>query len=155
MKCLDCGEGERVNNAYCRECKNARWRIWYARNSERRYQATKRWREVNPQKLQAQSERYQSRLTPEGKKLKYKNALESHIRSNQKRRAKKEGAFVEHVEPLVLLEQMDGICGICGRDVDPFNFHVDHVIPICRGGKHSYANTQISHPLCNLRKGSK
>jgi 5-methylcytosine-specific restriction endonuclease McrA len=28
-------------------------------------------------------------------------------------------------------------------------------VPLALGGEHSYANTQVAHPLCNLRKGSR
>lgn len=75
-------------------------------------------------------------------------------RHGAKRRALKHNAFVEHVEPLVVLELDDGVCGICGEDVNPFDFHVDHAIPLVRGGEHSYANAQVAHPVCNLRKNA-
>ena len=56
---------------------------------------------------------------------------------------------------LLFLELADGVCGICGEDVDPTNYHVDHIVPISRGGEHSYANTQPAHPACNQRKHNK
>jgi 5-methylcytosine-specific restriction endonuclease McrA len=62
------------------------------------------------------------------------------------------GQFVEDVDRLVLLELHDGVCGICGEDVDPFSYHVDHVVPLVQGGFHNYVNTQPAHPRCNLRK---
>lgn len=65
-------------------------------------------------------------------------------RASRKRKALRKTRYV--------LEMDDGICGICGSDVDPFDFHVDHVIPMSRGGEHGYANTQVAHPLCNKRK---
>jgi 5-methylcytosine-specific restriction endonuclease McrA len=68
------------------------------------------------------------------------------------RRARLRGQFVEHVHPLVVLERDDGACGICGGDVDPLNFDVDHIVAIARGGEHSYANVQVAHRLCNQRK---
>lgn len=72
-----------------------------------------------------------------------------------RRKARKLAAFVENVHPLVLLERDDGACGICGEDVDPFCFHMDHIRPLAKGGKHSYANTQLAHPKCNLQKGAR
>ncbi len=71
------------------------------------------------------------------------------------RRARKAAAFVEHVDPLVLLDEHEGICGICLEPVDPADFHVDHIIPLARGGEHSYANTQVAHPICNVGKGAR
>jgi 5-methylcytosine-specific restriction endonuclease McrA len=74
-------------------------------------------------------------------------------RRSARRRAQKRASFVEDVIPLVVLELDDGVCGICKEDVDPFDFHVDHVIPLAKGGWHSYSNVQVAHPICNLRKG--
>lgn len=71
------------------------------------------------------------------------------------RRARRRERFVENVSPLVVLERDDGVCGICGEDVDPTHFHVDHVVPLSRGGEHCYANTQPAHPVCNQRKHDK
>jgi 5-methylcytosine-specific restriction endonuclease McrA len=34
-------------------------------------------------------------------------------------------------------------------------FHVDHVVPLARGGEHSYANTQPACPPCNMSKGAR
>lgn len=84
------------------------------------------------------------RHTPEAKR-----------QARSRRRSLKRGAFVEDVHPLVVLERADGECGICGGDVDPFQFDVDHIVPLVRGGLHNYENSQAAHPVCNRRKGAK
>lgn len=71
---------------------------------------------------------------------------------NHARRARMTGAYCERVDRLVVLEADDGICGICGTDVDPLDFHVDHIVPIACGGAHAYWNVQVAHPACNVRK---
>jgi 5-methylcytosine-specific restriction endonuclease McrA len=71
------------------------------------------------------------------------------------RRARKRQYWVENVDRDVLFERDGGICGICKRPVDSAEFDIDHVIPISRGGEHSYSNTQVAHPLCNGRKKNK
>ncbi len=72
------------------------------------------------------------------------------------RRARKRGApLTEPVDRLLVLKRYEGVCGICGEMVDPFDFHVDHIIPLSRGGDHSYANTQPAHPFCNHSKCGK
>jgi len=78
--------------------------------------------------------------------------LERFAQKEANRRARKLANFVEDVDRLVLLEIDDGVCGICGSDVDPLEFDVDHRIPLERGGEHSYANTQVAHPTCNAGK---
>lgn len=72
-----------------------------------------------------------------------------------RRRARKHTATVEDVDRLVVWETHGGICGICHKPVPRDNFHLDHIIPLAKGGEHSYANTQPAHPPCNLSKGSR
>lgn len=72
-----------------------------------------------------------------------------------RRKALKAQAFVENVVPGVVYEMHGGVCGICKGYVEPSDFHVDHVIPLAKGGVHGYINTQPAHPLCNLRKGDR
>lgn len=71
------------------------------------------------------------------------------------RRARKSGNFVENVDLATLWERDGGICHICKQPAERWNWHMDHVVPISRGGEHSYANTAVSHPGCNLRKGDR
>ena len=60
----------------------------------------------------------------------------------------------EFVVPLVVLEEADGVCAICGEDVDPFDFSLDHIVPCRDGGTHSYANVQLAHPSCNTTRSN-
>jgi 5-methylcytosine-specific restriction endonuclease McrA len=68
------------------------------------------------------------------------------------RRARKVGAFVEDICPAVVYEMHGGRCGVCGEFIAGA-FHVDHVVPLARGGLHGYVNVQPAHPVCNMRKG--
>lgn len=70
-------------------------------------------------------------------------------------KSKKRSAFVEAVDVAEVYERDMGLCQICGLPVGPGEFHLDHRIPISRGGKHSMLNTQTSHATCNLRKNDK
>lgn len=72
--------------------------------------------------------------------------------ASQRRRALLRNAFVEDVDPVVLHERNRGKCGLCGDPVSLELMHVDHVVPLTRGGEHSYANTRPAHPICNIWK---
>jgi 5-methylcytosine-specific restriction endonuclease McrA len=62
-------------------------------------------------------------------------------------------AFVEDVDPRIVFTRDKGICGICRSPVEPDSkWEVDHVMPISRGGAHSYANVQLTHRRCNRQK---
>jgi 5-methylcytosine-specific restriction endonuclease McrA len=66
-------------------------------------------------------------------------------------RASERAAWVEPVVPLVVYELADGICWICGEDVPPSRYEIDHVIPLAAGGEHSYENVRLAHTACNRR----
>ena len=69
------------------------------------------------------------------------------------RLARRKGVkVVEVVERHVVFERDNGTCYLCNEEVDPNNFHLDHVVPITGGGEHSYANVRLTHPECNQRR---
>ena len=48
-----------------------------------------------------------------------------------------------------------GRCMKCGRRVSKGSFHVDHVIPLAKGGDEwDLDNLELSCPECNLKKGA-
>ena len=94
----------------------------------------------------------------ESEKLKKKriNSIGSHTR-----RARMKDAFVEKVDSSIVFERNNWICQICQTPVSKLSDRnlvdiasLDHIIPIARGGEHSYSNTQLAHLSCNLRKGA-
>lgn len=44
-------------------------------------------------------------------------------------------------------------CYLCGLPLTD-DVHIDHVVPLSRGGAHSMENLRPTHPACNLRKNS-
>lgn len=58
-----------------------------------------------------------------------------------------------------------GICQICGKPTDPTDIkdgHIrrnyptlDHVVPLSKGGKHTWDNVQLAHMACNSGKCDK
>lgn len=85
----------------------------------------------------------------------YKATPAGRARASERQRLRDAGlraGAVEAVEREIVLVEHDGLCGICSTPVDPSHFHIDHIVPLSRGGEHSYANTQPAHPLCNTRK---
>ncbi|MEU0952801.1 HNH endonuclease signature motif containing protein [Streptomyces niveus] len=80
----------------------------------------------------------------------------------KKRRAKVTQVTVEDVDSQTVYERDNWTCGICGEPVDrllkwPHEQYpsLDHITPISKGGEHSYANTQLAHLVCNMRKGAR
>lgn len=47
-----------------------------------------------------------------------------------------------------------GICGLCDRKVDSFNFHLAHDTPKSLGGGDNEGNLYIAHSWCNVTAGT-
>lgn len=55
-----------------------------------------------------------------------------------------------------LFDRQGGICPLCGGYLLTIvGTHVDHRVAVCRGGEHAESNLQLTHKLCNLRKGGR
>jgi 5-methylcytosine-specific restriction endonuclease McrA len=125
----------KTNKELCRE--------YYLRNRQRMIDRAAKYKADHPQMEAEYRERNREKLR------------EVHRIEASPRRAIKASAGSDTIHPLIVLEHDDGMCGICGDDVDPLKFHVDHVIPLARGGSHTYDNVQAAHPTCNIRKGAR
>lgn len=73
-----------------------------------------------------------------------------------RRKARKLGAEGFHtVEDIkALYESQKGLCAYCSEPVGE-EYHVDHVIPLSRGGGNGPDNLAIACPTCNRSKGAK
>ena len=55
-----------------------------------------------------------------------------------------------------ILAEFGMVCHICGLEIiTKADLHMDHVIPLAKGGPHSSGNIRPSHARCNRQKGSK
>ena len=78
----------------------------------------------------------------------------------QARRARKRGVDAERVVAAEVFDRDGWLCGICGGEVDSGlewpdsgSASLDHVVPLSKGGAHTYENTQLAHLFCNVSKG--
>lgn len=70
--------------------------------------------------------------------------------------------IIEIVNPFVVFRRDKYVCQLCGRltlhkkrgTYDDRAPELDHIIPLSRGGDHTYANTQCSCRKCNIAKGA-
>lgn len=120
-----------------KDAVNARSRAWAKENRERVKAASSSWYRENIEHVR-----------------KYRRI------HRQSARAKELGVYVEDVDPEVVADRDGGKCGICGGDVPadavyphPLTGTIDHVVPLSKGGLHSYRNVQLAHFSCNSQKG--
>ena len=72
-----------------------------------------------------------------------------------KRRALLLHAFDEAVERKIVYVRDDKACYICKRSLRLKEMELDHVVPLSRGGRHSYANVKACCSQCNRKKSNK
>lgn len=77
-----------------------------------------------------------------------------HKRASDARRRMIIEAAVERVSHVVVAHRDGWRCAICGGQVTRENWSIDHVIPLSKGGSHTYANVVLAHALCNARRGA-
>jgi hypothetical protein len=105
------------------------------------------------------------RDTPLGFELKEQKKTQQRISATgsiDRRRLRLESQKVEFVNPLKVFNRDKWICQLCNHPVSKIRDRrfidiasLDHIIPISKGGEHSYANTQLAHLSCNIRKGNR
>lgn len=147
--CAESLEGRRSFVIYCsRRCK--------ARELARRY------REVNPERKAANARRWRQAHKEQNREInkrwRKENADKWHAIARENHRwfrTRREGGEVYEVterDLTRLLRRQDGLCAYC--HTVPGEWHVDHVIPLTRGGQHSIGNLAWACGRCNRSKRS-
>lgn len=110
-----------------RECD----RDYYERNRESILERNRDWCQQNPERVRAKS-----------------------TRAARKRRAHIAGAVGEHKDAdiQVKFQLQGGLCYYCKRPLS--TYHVEHKIPLSRGGSNWPANLCCACPECNWTKGT-
>lgn len=145
-----------------RERSIARNKIWVEKNRERSRQIKYEWGKRNPEKALERKrrarrnnpEKYREDVRRWRRENKEKFAI-SNRKSVSKYRHRLLDNWKEDVYLEVLFKRDGGICGICSSPVDDGTSSIDHIVPVSRGGEHSYANTRLAHWLCNSTRGAR
>lgn len=106
---------------------------YYAANSEKRKSYTSEWRSKNPGA---------GTVFSRNRRAIERNAEGKHTRS----------------EVMVIFESQRGLCANCESKLFKSGvkkYHVDHIMPLARGGSNDKYNLQCLCPTCNLKKKDK
>lgn len=131
----------------------------------------KRWAQANRDKTRAnqrrfywrhsEAEKLRSRLrSPEKRseindRYRRRNLAKFAAKEN-KRRAIKAATQIGQVDYDRVVREADGVCGICKAEIaHDDKTHIDHIVPLARGGSHTQDNIQLAHARCNIKKGAR
>jgi 5-methylcytosine-specific restriction endonuclease McrA len=138
------------------EAFRARSRAWYAKNAAvvapKKRAAAKAWRIANPDRAR-ENGRNAVAKRPEH----YRAMREASL---AKRRAREHGARVGDraaYKRYMLWARNVAVadCRWCGKETTPRHRHIDHIIPLSKGGADAVANLCIACPRCNRSKAAK
>lgn len=135
----------------------------YAANREYYLERNRRYREANPDKIAAANRAWTlanpGRRTELWRQWREANPDEARAIESAKRArrvARIRGTMVEKVDFKAILAEHGMVCHICGGDIESrADLHMDHVIPLARGGHHVQENILPSHKFCNISKSDK
>jgi len=153
----------------CRECVNSYNKIYKVAHKEEAAQYNKIYQVENKDEIAVQRKEYNKthkieiamrghRWYLENKELtkgrtkvaKKENPLRYNNYAN-KRRAQKAGTFVEHFSEADIILTYGNKCFYCGSNFE----HIDHYVPLSKGGSHTLENIRPSCKDCNLVKNNK
>jgi 5-methylcytosine-specific restriction endonuclease McrA len=156
-------------SAECRECRNRRFQPWYANNSEsciaRAIKSTEKRRQ-RPEVREAERiwarEHKRQQLQDPAYRIVHNRRWRQWAKENphttkvnrHNRRARELGADGTHtvVDIARLIKKQGDACFWCHEIIPSGKHHVDHKIPLSRGGSNWPQNLAITCATCNFRK---
>jgi hypothetical protein len=170
--------------ATCKQCQVADNRSYRSRNREKVNQAKRKYSEANKEQKSESDKKYREankkKIAKRNKTWRTNNYEHTREKSlewrtrNKKRKAITDKAWAQNNKENVrnismrrrarlaengifsvtkkdIVNLLNKGCSYCGRPAE----HVDHIVPIVRGGTHSIGNLTGACASCNLSKGSK
>lgn len=84
----------------------------------------------------------------------YERHQARHAAVAARRRAKIKTGTFEKFTRAEIIERDRSICHLCGKVCAPNEIHIDHVIPLSKGGTHTRGNVKVACATCNISKGA-
>lgn len=144
-----------ANAEYDKEIK----RNWYFANLEKNKAKSRKWYLENQELVKQQSAEWVKQNPERNREIKRQ--------VSHRRRVRKQNGISEFYTEIQVLELYGTDCHICNEPIDlnaprtikkegwKLGLHIDHLIPISKGGNDTLENVRPSHGICNVKKGAK
>lgn len=142
----------------CKSCKNKQNIEYQATNKESKAEYDKNRRTVNRETINKKKRDYYHSTGKYVEKIwraaNWDKVLTYAKNSKAKRRALERSYKLPSTELITWVDNEPKVCKYCGCDCST-KYHIDHVVPLARGGAHAIHNLVIACPFCNISKGKK
>lgn len=144
-------------------------RAWAAANPGKVAEKAARYREKHPEKAKETLERYEAKPESKARHARYRASEKGKVYKSSwkianmekvrrqgiidasRRRVRLMGNGVFTIISKDMRRLLAQSCASCGNTGE----HIDHIIPVSRGGRHSIGNLQMLCAKCNLSKNNK
>lgn len=146
--CVECDAARRQTEDGVRK-KRDQDRRYAKQHAEKARKKAKEWREANPDRARENIEAW--------RKANLEKVRESRFMQNHRRRARESAAFgmFERADLAKILKEQGFLCAYCRASLRKGKKHLDHIVPLFRGGSCDRKNLQYLCVPCNLSKGHK
>jgi 5-methylcytosine-specific restriction endonuclease McrA len=150
----------------CTRCGEAKPLSSFSKNSSRPdgYQGWCKecvvaYKSANDDRIKAQKQQYYSgnKAAILSQQQEYRRANTATVRAGILRRKARAANIPSNVSPdhiTALIEMFNNACAYCGETLEN-GYHVDHFVPVSRGGHTVPGNLLVVCPACNMHKHSK
>lgn len=154
----------------CNTCGKARSAKYASENRDLTRQKANEWRINNPERKKQNNSNWYQKNKPRIRakwKSDYYADPEKFMVSSRVRRARVKQVPFERYTVNDVLNKWGNVCHLCNQEIDlsaprqmrlkgwEHGLHLDHVVPISKGGPDTLDNVKPSHGLCNIRKNAK
>ncbi len=150
-------------------------RAYYLRNSDRIKEKTRRRELEKPDEVREAHRAYRRknaasiaermRLYWQQNSSKFREKKKRYYQENKSRlqpgrkaakaRRRNAAGSVVKADVVWLLEMQRWKCAVCAHSIKKGGYHLDHIMPLARGGTNHRENLQVLCPACNLSKSAK
>ena len=157
--CSSCKVAEVEKYSYCKPCRSIYNAAYHKANPQKSRQTSKKYDKANRDKRRVNENKY--------KKSNPDKVREWNRRNNRKREALKRNNGHEPYSEKQVLDTYGVMCHICTIEIDlsaprqagkvgwQKGLHIDHLIPLSKGGPDMLENVRPSHGKCNIDKKAK
>jgi len=163
----------RTSDGMCQACEKDRRQLYTEKNREKIRKKDKQYRENNKEKIKAKQEEWAiknpDKIAAKSKRYynRHRNDLLKKFKADpsiklqrqivcinrRKREKSTNDDTITHNTISMMKRTQNNTCVYCPKNLN--DMHMDHIVPLAKGGRHSISNIQLLCPDCNKRKSDK